>query len=287
MSRSRLLDVPAVLWTAARKLYTRHGAEWAAALAYYSLLSVFPAALLGVTITATIVDEGWAVEQIVNGVGRLLPSVNHTLARDVREATEQRGRVGLVALLVLFWTGSRVFSTLTFALNEALSRPPTSLHPGLAVLREIALLVAAGAVLLLGTASGIAIEVLLQRWGLSGFVTVAVTTVTRGAFFATGIFALILWVPSPRPHWRPALLGALSATTLLVLAMPLFSAYVSRLGQYNLIYGPLAILIVILVWFWVASFLLLLGVHVTAELEAAGTREAAPATPSVPPRDDD
>ena len=120
MSRSRLLDVPALLWTAARKLYTRHGAEWAAALAYYSLLSVFPAALLGGTSPATSVDDGGGVAQIVKGGGCLVACGNHTLARDVREAIEQRGRVGLVALLVLVWTGSRGFSTLTFALNESL-----------------------------------------------------------------------------------------------------------------------------------------------------------------------
>lgn len=42
----RLRGVATVLTGAARNLYYGNGADWAASLAYYSLLSVFPAALL-------------------------------------------------------------------------------------------------------------------------------------------------------------------------------------------------------------------------------------------------
>jgi len=144
--------------SAAKNLYFGHGAEWAAALAYYSLLSVFPGALLGVTVASLFVDQGWAMQQIVGGVGHLLPTVSSVVAHDVSEAIAERGQVSVLALLFLAWTGSRVFSTLTHALDQALGRAPR--HEGffLSLAREVLLLGLTGVVLLVGTFAGTTVD---------------------------------------------------------------------------------------------------------------------------------
>lgn len=274
--RAALAAAPKILWSSAKRLYVGHGAEWAAALAYYSLLSVFPAALLAVSLAAFFVDESWAVEQIVIAVGRLLPAVSGTLASDVRDAVEHRGRVGVVALVVLVWTGSRVFSTLTRALDQALDRAHRTEHVAISLGREVLLLGATGVTLFLGTVAGLGLDIATHRTGTPTMVAVVLTALLRIALFGAAIVLLYQLVPSPRPPKRAAAAGALVATLLLVLAMPLFSTYVSRLGQYNLIYGPLAIVIVVLVWFWVASVVVLFGAHITASLEAHVQGKADP-----------
>lgn len=257
-----------LLGSAARNLYFDHGAEWAAALAYYSLLSVFPAALLAVTIATRLVDEAWAIEQIVAGVRRLLPTVNDWVIHDVREAMDQRGQVGVLAFLVLAWTGSRVFSTLTRAVDQALGRAPRRENFFRSLAREVIFLVLTGAILLVGTVAGFVIEFGVHLVPVGSKMALALTTaLARTALFGFAMLLLYTWVPYPRPTRRAASFGALAATALLVLAMPLFSTYVLRLGQYNLIYGPLAIVIVVLVWFWVASVMVLYGAHVAALVE--------------------
>jgi membrane protein len=281
--RDRALGAIRLLGTAAKNLYFGHGAEWAAALAYYTLLSVFPAALLGVTLAAQFVNEGWAIRQIVSGVGRLLPTVSDTLARDVQEAVAQRGRVGVVALVVLLWTGSRVFSTLTHALDQALRRAHRIENLAISLTREIFLLGAMGVILFVGTLAGPALTYAFHLLPVAPSLAPLVTALSRIALFGGALTLLYSWVPYPRPPRRLAALGALVGTLVLVLAMPLFSAYVTQLGQYNLIYGPLAIVIVVLVWFWVASFSVLYGVHVVALLEAPASVPTAPGpTPASP-----
>lgn len=265
-----------VVGTAAKNLYFAHGAEWAAALAYYSLLSVFPGALLGVTVASIFVDQAWALEQIVGAVGRLLPAVSSTIAHDVSEAIAERGQVGLLAIVFLAWTGSRVFSTLTRALDQALGR--ATRHESLlrSLAREIVLLGLTGVVLLVGTFAGLALDLAARALPFRTQISVTIATaLARTLLFGGALFLVYSFIPYPRPPFRAAAPGALAATGLLVVAMPLFSTYVTKLGQYNLVYGPVAIVIVVLVWFWVASALVLFGAHVAAVLEGIPT-EGAP-----------
>lgn len=270
--RSRYRRGLSTLGTAAKNLYLEHGAEWAAALAYYSLLSVFPAALLAVSLAAHFVDEQWAIEQIVGSLRRLLPAVSSSVARDVNDAIASHGRVGFAAFAVLIWTGSRVFSTLTRAVDQALGRAPRHENFFAALFREVALLLVAGMVLFIGTAAGFLLSILANAAPVATqFALGLATAVARTALFGAALVLLYSYVPYPRPPFRAAAFGALAATVLLVAAMPLFSTYVWKLGQYNLIYGPLAIVVVVLVWFWVASAVVLFGAHVTGVIERATT----------------
>ncbi|MFO0670977.1 MAG: YihY/virulence factor BrkB family protein [Polyangiaceae bacterium] len=266
--------------SAAKNLYFGHGAEWAAALAYYSLLSVFPGALLGVTVASLFVDQGWAMQQIVGGVGHLLPTVSSVVAHDVSEAIAERGQVSVLALVFLAWTGSRVFSTLTHALDQALGRAPR--HEGffLSLAREVLLLGLTGVVLLVGTFAGLALDLAARALPFATQVSVTVATaLARTLLFGGALVLVYSFIPFPRPPFRAAASGAMAATGLLVVAMPLFSAYVTKLGQYNLVYGPVAIVMVVLVWFWLASVLVLFGAHVAAILEGSARREAPPEHP--------
>lgn len=263
------------LGDAAKNLYLEHGAEWAAALAYYSLLSVFPAALLAVSLAAHFVDEQWAIEQIVAALRHLLPTVSSSVAHDVNDAIAQHGKVGIAAFAILIWTGSRVFSTLTRAVDQALGRAPRHDNFFASLVREVLLLGIAGVVLFIGTATGFLLGMLATAAPVSTQLALgAATAVARTALFGGALLLLYSYVPYPRPPFHAALRGALAATVLLVAAMPLFSTYVSKLGQYNLIYGPLAIVIVVLVWFWVASAVVLFGAHVTGVVERESARSS-------------
>jgi len=98
-------------------------------------------------------------------------------------------------------------------------------------------------------------------------------------FVAAAIAALYRFGPTPEPdrQW-PILPGALAATILWLAASEGFSAYVAHLADFDLTYGPLATLAGVMLWFWVSSFVVLLGAAVNVEASAMtdpGRRETS------------
>lgn len=93
--------------------------QWAAAIAYYSLLSLFPLLLAMVAIAAYFVDQQWVIERATQWLGQYLPRGAVEIEGVIQEAIEARGSVGLLSILALLWSGTRVFGVMTMALNIA------------------------------------------------------------------------------------------------------------------------------------------------------------------------
>lgn len=113
----RLRLVGTLLRQTAKGLLAGNAAEWAAAIAYYGLLSALPFLLAATSLAAAVVDGGWAVEQATGVLAGFLPEGGEQVERIVRGAVESRGRIGLLSTLALVWTGGRAFAALTLALN--------------------------------------------------------------------------------------------------------------------------------------------------------------------------
>ena len=78
-----------------------------------------------------------------------------------------------------------------------------------------------------------------------------------------------------RPPIRTLLPGiALSLVSWLVISMG-FSLYVENFGKYSIIYGALGTVIVLLIWLYMTSFLLILGAEFNAALAQAGESRRA------------
>ena len=67
---------------------------------------------------------------------------------------------------------------------------------------------------------------------------------------------------------------ALSLVSWLVISMG-FSLYVENFGKYSIIYGTLGTVIVLLIWLYMTSFLLILGAEFNAALAQAGESRRA------------
>ncbi len=68
--------------------------------------------------------------------------------------------------------------------------------------------------------------------------------------------------------WRWVTWGAVAATVAWLLASIGLNVYVSNFGSYNETYGTLGGVIVLLLWMFVSSLIVLLGAELNAELEA-------------------
>jgi YihY family inner membrane protein len=291
---------PAAWWAAVKRIFGEFKADnlsdWAAALTYYSVLSIFPAMLVIVSLVGL---GGKSVSQdLISHVGNLAPgSVEQVLVNALTEL--QRGRAGasLVALLSIaaaIWSASGYVAAFIRASNDIYDVPE-----GRPLWKTLPLRVAITLVtLVLLSASAIAVVIsgpLAREAGdLLGFGSVAVTVwgIAKWPVLLIVInflFALLYWAsPNAKQGFRWVTPGGVLALIVWLAASAGFALYVANFGSYNKTYGSLAGIIIFLVWLWISNIAILLGAELNAELErgraiAAGRPEDE--EPYVEPRD--
>ncbi len=172
---------------------------------------------------------------------------------------------------MLLWTGSLVFATLTKALNVAYD---TAESYGFfkRTLVRLLMLLTVGMLFLFALSAGLVIRVL---WNV-----LSILPVGREIIFAlvvNAVPAVLLLaaftltyrlVPRRRPGWRAAGIGAGVATLLFLAAKPLFLGYVQTLARYNVIYGSLAGIIIVVLWAWIVAMITLFGGQISAHGQA-------------------
>lgn len=247
-----------------------NGPQWAAAIAYYSLLSIFPLLLAAVAIAAYFVDRQWALEQGSLLIRGLFPSGTQFIREIIESIIETRGQVGILSILVLIWSGSRVFGVITKALNIAyhVSEPYGFLRRTLLELLMtftigVLFILALGTRLLITFMEGLISIPFLQEHVLYQFLSYAIPAV----LLLLSLFLTYQYVPRRRVAWWAALAGAVLFTVLFLIAQPLFTGYVETFANYSMVYGPLAILITLIFWIWISANLLLLGGELASHIQ--------------------
>lgn len=269
-SRDGLKQLGAVLVQSARDFLVDNGPQWAAAIAYYSLLSVFPLLLAATAIAAYFVDPKWAIERGSRLIGDFLPGGTDLLQQIIESVIEARGEVGIFSILVLLWSGSRVFGVITRALNIAydVNEPYGFLKR---TLMEFAMTLTIGILFVLALASrlvlsfleGLDSNMIIQEEIVYRVLGQTVTT----ALLLLSLFLIYRYVPRRRVAWGAALAGAMLFTVLFLVAQPLFVGYIETFANYSLVYGPLAILITLVFWTWITANLLIFGGELTSHVQ--------------------
>jgi len=256
------------LGAAARGFWRDDGPSWAAAIAYYSLLSLIPLLLVLAAIAAFFVDPQWVVAQATHYLGGYLPHGRTPIDDTVRHALAAARSRGWLFALPLLWTGSLVFGALDRAINVALDRPGRA-----GFLRRLALRLAMLSVLTALFAIALTAPLLLQyiasRWmpaaaGGGPWLIEVPLALLPAALLWLALLLAYRFVPREPPPWGRAARGAAVATALFYLARPLFVGYVERLGHYNLVYGSLAGIVVAMLWSWLFSMIVLYGGQIAA-----------------------
>lgn len=269
-SRNGLEHAGKVLVQTVKHFTVDNGPQWAAAIAYYTLLSIFPLLLAAIAIAAYFVDRQWALEQGSQLVAGLVPSGSQFLREVIEDIIETRGQVGTVSMLVLIWSGSRVFGVITKALNIAyhVSEPYGFFKRTLVELLMtftigILFVLALGSRLVISFIEGLIEIPFLQEHGFYQFLSYAIPAV----LVLLSLFLTYQYVPRRRVAWWAALAGALLFTVLFLIAQPLFTRYIETFANYSLVYGPLAIVITLVLWIWISANLLILGGELASHIQ--------------------
>ena len=266
---------------ALRDSFADNVTQWAAAIAYYSFLSLFPLLLAAVSLSAYFVSPDWAIGKAIVLLREFVPEGDDAVQRIIRDAVhDAHPYAGIASLLLLLVLGSRAFGALSRALNIAYEGEQTD-SLARRIIIEIAMMTAVGVLFVCTLFSH---YLLLFLWDAVRLLPgrderhfCRDYAIDSSAVDAYRVFLIYRFVPRKRLNWKSIALGAVVATSLLVAARPLFYGYVQNLANYNLMYGGIAIAVVLLVWGWVAAFITILGGEMashfqTMVLEGAGAK---------------
>jgi membrane protein len=251
----------------------------AAALTYYVLMSLFPAALLGLSLLGLLGQFPETYNAIMDYLEDVAPaSLVDPLDRSLRKAFLSKGTatttfvIGVV--LTLYGTtgaleAARRALNVVFELNG--SGRSFLRRKAIDILSTFVLLLLALASLVLVFVGGRFAEDLLGFLGLGETVT-EVWNFARwpGAFLAATLaFAYIYYVtPDVKQRaFRWLTPGAVVGVALWLLASWAFSSYVSNVADVGAVYGTFAGAILLVAWLWLTNVALLFGAELNAEIE--------------------
>ncbi|MFC3631980.1 YihY/virulence factor BrkB family protein [Paracoccus angustae] len=275
-----------ILWRVKDEISCDHISVVSAGIAFYALLSIFPAIAALVSIAGLVLDPADIADQLETVV-RLLPEEASSILQDqvtkvVGGSQSGTGFVALFGLAVALYGAMKGVLTLIEGLNIAYDEEETR---GMVKLYLTALAITTCAIL--GTVAGIALMVLLPSLIALGNLPSALETAfsllrwpLMAALAMLGLAALYRFGPSrAEPKWRWISVGAVLATTLWIVGTVGFSIYVRNFGSYTETYGALGGVIVLLTWMWLSAFVILAGAELNAETEQQTERDTTSGAP--------
>lgn len=232
----------------------------AASIAYYAFTSIMPLLLLALSIGSRLGGQAFA-QRIVSAVQEQLST--HGAIVVERALTDPTGRAGasILGIVVLIWSGIRVFRGLDLAFNEIYGTESQTgvleqIKDGFTVLIAISL----GVVLLIGL--GILLDwaptITLPYINLLGYIAVIGGLVV--------VFLPLYYVlPPVTVSVREVVPGTVLLAIGWLILRTVFQVYVANAGAYQA-YGLLGAVLLFLIWLYLASMLLLVGAAVNAVL---------------------
>ena len=247
-------------------------ATLSAAIAYRTVFSLFPLALVGVSLLGFFVGDESARQEVVNGISSVITlgdEGERALADTLAGASRAKGWLGIVGLLTALWSASGLFGEFRSALNIVwdVDRPRPMLR---AKAQDLLLLIGFGGLLGTSTAS----TGVLRGARAAGAEWIGPLLDLAGPVFALLIFLaplvltfcafMVLYklAPHARLGWGDVVPAALIAALFFEFGKNLLTYYITQLGNFNALAGSLGAAILFLVFVYYASQVILLAAEV-------------------------
>lgn len=258
----------------------------AAGIAFYGLLALFPGIGAVVAIATLFVDPSTITAQMGTVTALLPGDAASIVTGQVQEmtATESTGLgiAALIGIVLAISSASKGISNLMTGVNIAYDEEETrGFFHRYAVVLGLTLLTAILFVVALGLM--VALPVVLSVLPGDGVGETIATVLRWPALLLIAIAGLaVVYRYGPDradAKWRWISPGAILACILWLVGTALFAVYVRTFGSYNETFGTLAGVIVLLMWLWLSSYIVLLGAEFDAEMEAQTRRDTTTGTP--------
>lgn len=259
----------------------------AAGIAFYTLLSIFPAIAAFISVAGLILDPAEVAGEVSDLVAVLPESAGAIIGDQVTKVAggenTATGFVALAGFAIAVYGAMKSILTLIEGLNIAYGEQETR---GIVRLYATAFALTLG--LIVGMALAIGVVVLLPVLLALGDTQAAGSGLLwlRWPILA-GIavlgFALVYRIgPAKRSAgWRWISPGAVLGTALWIAGTVGFSLYARYFGSYTETYGALGGVVILLTWLWVSAYAMLMGAELNSEIERQDSGAAGGAHSSV------
>jgi membrane protein len=253
------------------RFYGNDGFFLAAGLSFAFLICLIPLTLLSVSLVGFIVSSQEAAQEVVGQLARNFPVYKAEISRALLRIVETRRASGLIGTAVLVASSTSLFGAARLVLHRMLGfRTGGNLVRNL--LRDTLMVLLLSVLLFFATAVAWAVQwfeqfvvepsdpsgLWVERVSL-GFSMILATIIFFFAFF---------YVPQRRVRAGAALSGAVLASVLWEIAKQLFRLYIRRVGFYDQIYGPLAVLFAFVMFVYYSAVVFVFSAAWVAALDA-------------------
>ena len=261
-----------------REMSDDDATHMAAGVAYYAFFSLFPLILGLIAVMSLFLEPQDIQARLTDFSADYLPESDELIDANIDAVLSVRGALGLFAAAGLLWSGSAVFGAVSRAVNRAwdvhVDRPffvskPRQLLMALGV--GLLFLGSLGIVTLLRATSRIAdlgVSGALGMPGLGELIEQALPWVLQAVSLLMTVSMFLLmyrFMPNTKTYWRYVWPGAVAAGCLFELAKNLFVVYLGRFASFENVYGTLTPVVVLLLWTYLSSLILIFGAELSSE----------------------
>jgi membrane protein len=250
----------------------KDGARGAAGMAYYTLFSLFPLLIVLVTIGSFFVDGAEATTRVSQLVASVIPVSQTLVELNLVRILVLRNSLGVLGVVVLFWSGSNAFSMMVHHITNAW---PKNERRSFFEKRLLGLAMVIIIILVL-------FVLMISSTLLNLLVRYSRTVPGLGLVFSSGLWnfgaKLMYWgvpflffyslyriIPMGRVPIKSAGFSALLISIAWRTASNVFQWYLgSGLARYEVIFGSLSAIVVLLLWIYISSMILFFGAHLCA-----------------------
>jgi membrane protein len=244
---------------------------FASSIAFYSILSIFPALLIFISVSGMVINKFYLQSNILVFIEERIPIIYDFVYTNIINIVNNRTSLGIIGFLILFITSAYVFDSVQVALNEIFR---TETHRkfwkqkiyGFLIMFLIFLIIVITFSLSTGLfyLSNILIDLLNIEKSLSAEL-LKLLSIVIGIFFNFLIFILIYYFGiNKKINFRQIYRGAIIVAVGLEAVKHLFLFYLDRFASYQLTYGSVGSIIAFLSWIYISSLILLLGAEINS-----------------------
>ena len=244
----------------------------ASALAFNFMLAFFPATIFLFTLIPYIPIKNFQAE-LLRVLATVLPynaymAFEATIEDIVRIHNGSLLSIGFVSALYFATNGivnlMQAFNRSSLIIEKRTWFKRRTIALTLTVVISVALLVAI--TLLTGGEALIALLIGQKSFLLIYLLKLARWIIVVGIFFVT-ISLLYRYGPANKQKWKFLSTGSIMATILAILTSLGFAYYINNFSSYNKVYGSLGGLIILMLWLYLNSLILLIGFELNASIE--------------------
>jgi membrane protein len=278
-----------ILKRTSAEVYGGHCLGWAAELAYYFFLALFPALLFVVSL-ASFLPVQPLIDRFLNVFVRFAPGDVVAIAHNQLVQITRERHAGLLAISFIgtIWSTSSGMCAIIDTLNQAyqvtegrswwrVRITAIALTIALAVFTLISF-----ALVMVGPAAA---DQVASRLGLGPLFAWGWKIVQWPAAFAlvaTALGFVYHFAPDVEQQWVWLTPGSVTATALWLLSSLGFKWYVFHFGNYQKTYGTIGGVIVALLWFYFSGLAVLVGAQLNATIRQASTASNPTVTKPAP-----